>query len=460
MSTSERTPRVLVVDDQVRMAEMVADGLLDAGFEAQAVDSGEAAVALLERESFDVIITDLRMPGVDGLQLLEASMRLDPTRAVIVMTAFGAIETAVESVRRGAFHYITKPFKIQDLLVFVRRATEHVALRRETVSLRQTLRSAGGDPFFVAESAGMRDLCDAIARLAKVQAPVLILGESGTGKGRVARALHMLSDRAGRPFSAVNCAAVPQHLLEGELFGNVQGAFTGATSARAGLFAEANGGTIFLDDIGDLPLALQAKLLHVLEHGVVRAVGDTQERSLDVRVVAATHRSLRERVSHGEFREELLYRLDVVSIEVPPLRHRRKDLPMLIETVLAEARARHPVAPGERLSADVLGVLLEHRWPGNVRELKQVIERAVLSSPTAEIGLDALPKTLLLPSTDALEFGGDVLPLRELTRRYAAWAYHQLGDHRNRTAERLQVDPKTISKLLRREEDDDGEGDI
>jgi two-component system response regulator HydG len=294
-------------------------------------------------------------------------------------------------------------------------------------------------------------------RVADTDASVLLTGETGTGKGLVARALHAESRRAAAPFVTVNCAALPESLLESELFGHVKGAFTGATAARAGLFAEAHGGTLFLDEIGEMTPALQAKLLDVLERAVVRPVGDSRERAVDVRVVAATHRDLRRDVHAGRFREDLFYRLDVVTLEVPPLRARLDDLPRLTEHFLQLAVARYPASTVRRVSPEAMARLGNYRFPGNVRELAHLIERAVLLGRAVDLQVTDLPAAVLsdAPGT-RVPFHGEIVPVRELQRRYAAWALEQLGGHRTRTAERLGVDAKTLAKWLADEPDEGG----
>jgi two-component system response regulator HydG len=289
-----------------------------------------------------------------------------------------------------------------------------------------------------------------------VSAPVLILGETGTGKGVVARAIHAQGGRASAPFVAINCAALPENLLESELFGHVKGAFTGATANRVGLFEEANGGTLLLDEIGEMALPLQAKLLHVLESGTVRAVGANKERAVDVRILTATHRDLRERVAAGAFREDLLYRLDVITIGLPPLRQRREDLPQLIEHFLAKARSKHPRSPVERLAPDALARMFAHPWPGNVRELEHVIERAVVLGRGPLVTAEDLPSSLGATTPGRIAFVGEVVPFRELQRRYAAWAYEQLDGKKVLTAERLGVDFKTLSRWLASDPDPEG----
>jgi two-component system response regulator HydG len=445
----ESRPRVLVVDDKLAMAETLADGLRDLGYDAVAVASSREAATRLEREPFDALVTDLRMPEIDGLGLLAFSRRLDPQRPVVVMTAFGAIDSAIESIRQGAHHYLTKPFKLEELAIFLSRALEARSVREEAAALKTTLKERYATANVVAQSVAMRAVLDVVERVARTDAPVLLTGETGTGKGLLARIIHAQSPRASRPFVSVNCAALPEALLESELFGHVKGAFTGATQDRRGLFAEAEGGTLCLDEMGEMPPALQAKLLHVLESKAVRPVGSARERELDVRIIAATHRDLRARVRSGEFREDLLYRLDVVPIEVPPLRQRKDDLTALIDRFLIAARGRHPGAAVERLSPKALDALIRHDWPGNVRELQHVMERLVVLGRSVEVQVDELPATVREDGrAGAMQFGGEVVPVRELQRRYAQWVLERCGGHRGRTAELLDIDGKTLAKWL------------
>jgi two-component system response regulator HydG len=442
--------RVLIVDDDPDLAETLAEGLCDRGFEAVACSSSVEASQRLGSEEFDALVTDLRMPQVDGMQLLALSRRLAPERPVIVMTAYGAIETAVDAIRQGAYQYLTKPFGLDELALFVGRAVDDARVRREARTLRATLQTEVGLGSLVASSAAMREVFDIARRIADASTPVLLVGETGTGKTALARALHVTSGRASGPFVVVNCAALPENLLESELFGHVKGAFTGATSARAGLFADADHGTLLLDEIGEMAPALQAKLLQVLESGTVRAVGSGKERTVDVRVIAATHRDLRERARAGAFREDLLYRLDVVTIEIPALRHRREDIPLLAERFLAESRARHASSPATRFAPDAMARLLDYAWPGNVRELAHAVERVVLLGREPEVHASDLPAATVQVPAPGLPPGleGAVLPIREVQRRYAAWALERLGGHKARTAEALDVDTKTLAKWL------------
>ncbi len=438
---------VLVVDDDRDMGGVVAEGLEERGYVAVAVSSSAEAMSKLG-EPFDALVTDLRMPGIDGLELVAASRKLAPARPVIVMTAFSAVDTAVESIRRGAYHYLTKPFKLDELDLFLGRALDEARLRTRAATLERAMRDRFSLQTMVGASASMQRVFDLASRVAGAATPVLLLGETGTGKGLLARAVHAESPRASGAFVTVNCAALPETLLESELFGHKKGAFTGATQSREGLFVQATGGTILLDEIGEMPLPLQAKLLDVLERNVVRPLGSDTERAVDARVIAATHRDLRERVAAGAFRQDLLYRLEVVVLELPALRHRRDDLPLLIGRFLAQSQARHPTSPLRRFSKSALDRLMAHDWPGNVRELENVIERVVLLARDEEADASELPATVGAQSTGGLSFGGAVVPLREMQRRYAAWAYEKLGATKAQTAEALDVDVKTLAKLL------------
>jgi len=299
----------------------------------------------------------------------------------------------------------------------------------------------------------MRQVYDVIERVKDTSAPVLVVGETGTGKGLVAHALHAESGRRAKPFVQVNCASLPETLLESELFGHAKGSFTGATTSSPGLFVEADGGTLLLDEIGEMAPALQAKLLHVIESGTVRAVGATKERTVDVRIVAATHRNLKELVRKERFREDLFYRLDVISLEIPALRHRREDIPLLVDHFFAKSKAKNPESRVESFSLEALGALMDHGWPGNVRELAHLVERLVLLCPTAIIQRGDLPGATFGTAPARLPpiFDGSIAPIREVQRRYAVWALEQMSGNKTRTAERLGVDVKTLVKWIAEE---------
>ena len=440
---------VLIVDDDVPLGETLTEELANDGFVTTHVTSGREAARRLE-EDFDVVVTDLRMPGVDGLEVLALSRRIAPERPVIVMTAFSAIDSAIESIRQGAYHYLTKPFQVDELALFLDRALADARLRREASAMRKALRGKASFAHVVGAEGSIREACSMVARVADATTPVLLLGETGTGKGLLARALHDQSARATRPFVTINCAALPENLLESELFGHMRGAFTGAVTNRAGLLVEAAGGTVFLDEICEMPLPLQAKLLHVIERGVVRAVGSDKEKLIDVRFVTATNRNLRDQASAGQFREDLLFRLNVLTIDIPPLRRRRDDFTALVAHALEQARAKHPSSPVRRVSPGAFDLLLAHPWPGNVRELTNVIERAVLLGSEVEVAASEIAPSLApaTPAATTPDFARPVMSLQEMNRRYARWAVDELGGRRVVTAEALEIDRKTLAKLL------------
>src|SRR5215471_3059219 len=375
-----RKPRALIVDDVVDMAQTIANDLEAAGYETEVASGGAAALDMFTREPADVVVTDLRMRSVDGLDVLTGIKRADPGVPVVIMTAFGAIDSAVEAMRRGAFHYVTKPFALETLRALVERACRERALTRENALLRRTLRANLSSQQLLGDSLPMRQLRALIERVAAASSPVLISGETGSGKELVALAIHADSPRAERPFVAINCAALPEHLLESELFGHARGAFTGASQSRRGLFVEADGGTMFLDEIGDLPLPLQGKLLRVLQSGEVRPVGSETTRSVDVRCIAATHKDLGVLVESGLFREDLFFRLDVLRVPVPALRERTDDIPILVDHFLRKSQtgAARSVLAG--FEAEALDYLSTCDWPGNVRQLQNLVERLTVTA--------------------------------------------------------------------------------
>jgi two-component system response regulator HydG len=439
---------ILVVDDHIEMAEMLAEALGEAGWRAEALDSGARALERLEAGGVEALVTDLRMDGVGGLELLAASRRLDPRRPVIVMTAYGAIDTAVDSIRQGAYHYLTKPFQPEELEIFLRRALEEQDLQKEAQRLRKALREQQPIDGLVGSSPAMREVLELVNRLAMVDVPVLIQGETGTGKSLVASAIHARSSRAKGPFVSINCAALPEALLESELFGHAKGAFTGASSDRPGLFAEAEAGTLLLDEIGDLPLAIQAKLLHVLERATVRPVGSNRERKVDVRILAATHRDLHDMAQRQQFREDLLYRLDVVTIEIPALKHRKEDILPLVEHFLEIYRGRFTQSPVEGFTPAALARFLDYPWPGNIRELSHVVQRMVVLGRRVQADVDELPQAMRFDSGNPMDVFTHVLPARELQHRYAQWALERCGGLKNRTATSLDIDIKTLNRWL------------
>ncbi len=377
-STTEKKPQIVVVDDEAGVRKMLQIAFSRAGYAVETFANAPAALEWMQKHDADVAVTDLRMHGMSGMDFLLEARKRWPELEIIMITAHGTIENAIEAVRAGAFDFVQKPFELAELELTVARAVEQRRLRRENEELRRRL-VEGRDALvpFVAESPSMKQVVELVFRAAPARASVLITGESGTGKERVARALHQLGPRRSGPFLAVNCGAIPETLLEGELFGYVKGAFTGADRAHDGLFQAASGGTLLLDEIGEMPLALQVKLLRVLQERSVRPVGGTREIPVDVRVVAATNRNLEEEVRAGRFREDLYYRLNVVSIHVPSLAQRREDIPRLAEQILTRLSLDAAIVR-PRISEDAMAFLLAYPFPGNVRELENMLERAIV----------------------------------------------------------------------------------
>jgi two-component system response regulator HydG len=438
--------RALIVDDVADMAETIANELGAAGFETEVATSGAAALERFGQEPADVVISDLRMKNVDGLDVLSGIKRADPTVPVIIMTAFGAIDSAVEAMRRGAFHYVTKPFELEALRSLVERACRERALSRENALLRRTLRANAAAQRLLGQSAPMRRLRALIEQVSGAASSVLISGETGTGKELVALALHADSARADKPFVAVNCAALPEPLLESELFGHARGAFTGAMQNRRGLFVEADEGTLLLDEIGDLPLPLQGKLLRVLQSGEVRPVGSEQSRRVDVRCVAATHKDLGELVQKSLFREDLFFRLDVLRVPVPALRERTDDIPMLVDHFLRKSLrgASRSVLSG--FEPEALDFLTGCDWPGNVRQLENLIERLVVTTSAPLACLSDVQQALgpvrnIDPIASLLQ---KPLRLDELENRYISAILQRVGGSKLKAAEILGVDPSTL----------------
>lgn len=441
---------ILIVDDQPAMAAILAESLVEDGYDTNVVYGGADAIERLSSFSFDVVITDLVMPSVDGFEVLRAATRCEHAPAVIVMTAFGAIETAIEAMRLGAAHYLVKPCKLDELKLAVAKGAEERRLRRENQRLRRVAGDRLGNALLLGQSPPMRSLCAAIERVAQSPAPVLLRAESGTGKELVARALHEEGPRRVQSFVAVNCTAIPDQLLESELFGHMRGAFTGATTPRRGLFVEADGGTLFLDEIGDMPAALQGKLLRAIEEGEVRAVGADQPRQVDVRIIAATHQNLEEMVSRGAFRKDLFYRINVVPLTIPPLRERLSDIPLLVARFLLTARQRNPSSPVLHFSPALINRLACHSWPGNVRELENLVERLVVMGAREVCELDDLATSgVTIAANPVLEKSRRELPsLRQVTADYIAWVIESCEGNKTRAAEILGVD---VSTLHRRE---------
>ncbi len=436
--------RVLVVDDERSMQEFLEIFFRSEGYEAATAGDVESARLLLEDDEFDVVITDIQMPGQNGIDLLRAVRRDSPETVVIMMTAFASTETAIAAMKEGAYDYITKPFKVDEIRVVVEKALEKKLLSSENRRLRSQLRSRARDRSIIGNSAAMQRVFEYISQVADTKANVLISGESGTGKEMVARAIHGAGERREQPFVAVNCGAIPEQLLESELFGHVKGAFTGAVHNKIGLFEVAEAGTVFLDEIGELTLGLQVKLLRVIQERTFRRVGGTADVPFRARVIAASNRRLEQEVADGRFREDLYYRLNVIEVPLPPLRERRDDIPLLVRHFV-EKYTQELDKRVEGVSDEALQRLVRHDYPGNVRELENVIERAVALSRDTEIGVDALPPSLLVaraPSTTtSIPPEGVELDrlIEDYERSLLVEALRQTGGVKKRAAQRLGV---------------------
>lgn len=388
-----RRVKILVIDDDESLRRVLEYNLAQEGYAVLTASSGEQGLDLLKKEGADLVVTDVRMPGMDGLQVLEGVRKVDPNVQVIILTAFGTIEMAVETMKAGAFHYISKPFNRDELKLTIKKALQLKELERENVKLREELKERARLDAIIAVSPPMAQVLELVIRVAPTETTVLILGESGTGKELIARAIHGGSSRANGPFVAVNCAAIPETLLESELFGHVKGAFTGAIRDRVGKFEAAEGGTIFLDEIGEMRSDLQVKILRVLEERTLERVGDNKLISVDVRVLAATNKDLSKAIQAGEFREDLYYRLNVVPLLIPPLRERREDIRPLAQHFLKRLGA----SPRLTIAPEAFRALESYDWPGNVRELENALERAMIFHRGDLISLADLPEAIRAP---------------------------------------------------------------
>jgi two-component system NtrC family response regulator len=441
--------RILVVDDEPAQRELVGGFLRKHGFDVVEAGGGSEAVARFKQEAFDLVLTDQRMPDLSGLEVLEAVRSTSPETAVVIMTAYGTIGTAVSAVKAGAADYLTKPLNLDDLLHRVHRVRERQRLVAENRELREALAERHRVEGIIGDSGRMQEVLSLVRRVAPSDATVLIRGESGTGKELIARALHYASPRAAGPLVKVNCAALAESLLEAELFGHEKGAFTGAVASRKGRFELADGGSIFLDEIGDLPPHLQVKLLRVLQEREFERVGSSRPIKVDVRLLAATHRNLEALVREGRFREDLYYRINVVTIVLPPLRERREDLPPLIEHFLrAFAGKNGKTVRG--LTREAREALLRYDYPGNIRELENLMERAVVLTRDDVIGVEDLPLTLETPAPGAGEGAGLIAAVEGLERRMIRDALAKADGTQTRAAELLGISERVLRYKLKK----------
>lgn len=440
--------RILVVDDEENLRLVLRTLLKRQGYEVETASSGEEALKLVESFGPDVVVTDVRMPKMGGMDLLATLRAKGNDATVIVMSAYGNVELALEAIKAGAYDYVQKPFKPEEIVLALRKAEEREALRRENRALKEEIRKEHQFEQILAKSEPMQDIFRTIAKIADFKTTVLVTGESGVGKELVARALHKRSARRAGPFVAVNCGAIPENLLESELFGHKRGAFTDATSDRRGLFEEADGGTLFLDEIGELPLTLQVKLLRVLQDETIRRLGDVRDIKVDVRIITATHRDLVAEVKAGRFREDLFYRLNVLNIAIPPLRNRREDVALLMDHFLARNNAKLGTSI-RGIEPEARRTLVEHAWPGNVRELENTIERAMVLCEGEMIAVRDLPDRIRNAS-DPIErqLASGELSIKKTTRiieeQLIRRALQKTRGNRTRAAEILELSHRAL----------------
>ena len=444
---------ILVVDDESGILDTLRILLKNAGFQVDTAQGGKAGLEALKTTLPDIVLTDIRMPQVTGIDILEAVRELDPETPVVLMTAQASLQSAISAVNQGAFYYIQKPFSNDEMVAIVRRAAEYRQLRSENKHLKREIRrrERKGVITPIGKARRFVDVIGLVEQVAPTESTVLIQGESGTGKEVVARYIHELSERSDGPFFSINCGALPESLLESELFGHVKGSFTGAVRDKQGLFAAARGGTFFLDEIGEMKPSTQVKLLRVLQEREALPVGGTQPIPVDVRIVAATNKDLEEEIRRGNFRSDLYYRLNVIALHLPPLRDRREDIPLLAEAFLQRiAQERSEASP--HLTREALDVVMAYDWPGNVRELENALEHAVILSRDGEITDTALPERLTTRRAEPLITEGipENPTLEAIERAYIIWVLRNEGGNKSRAAQVLGIDPSTLYRKLSR----------
>jgi two-component system, NtrC family, response regulator AtoC len=450
---SERMPKILIVDDEPNMLHMLSAILKEDGFETACAGSARAALEAASTEHFDFILSDVRMPGMDGIQLLETLRGRGIDTLVILMSAYGTVELALEAMRKGAYDYIAKPFKTDEVVLALRKASERERLRREVVHLRRRLLRSEGSPEIVSHSDAMKAVLGTVSQVAPFESSVLVTGESGTGKELVAREIHRLSARSNGPFVALNCAALSPGLLESELFGHARGAFTGAAEDKPGLFEEAEGGSLLLDEIGCMDESLQAKFLRVIDRSEIRRVGETSTRKVSVRILAATNEDLEKAVAEGRFRPDLFYRINVVRIHVPPLFERREEIVPLVEYFVSAFNRKMGLRV-TRISREAQDAMLRYRWRGNVRELRNVVERAMILAEGDAITLEGLPKEIrgsegIIPVPQE-EDGSLSLKKaqKDLEKTLIKRALNRTGGNRSQAAALLEISyPSLLQKI-------------
>ena len=442
--------RVLVVDDDEITCNLLEEVLSKEGYAVHKALDGREAIDRGQKHTYDVVLSDIKMIDVDGMEVLRAYRQRSPETIIIMMTAFGSIETAIRAIKEGAYDYVSKPFKLDEIKLTLQRALDQRRLVEENIHYRQELITKYKLENIVGRSPQMLQVYKTIARVAESRSTVLVTGESGTGKELIARAIHFNSPRAARPFVAVDCSSLAETLLESELFGHVRGAFTGAVTTKKGLFEEADRGTCFLDEIGDISLAMQAKLLRVLQEHEIKRVGGTETIKIDVRIVAATNQNLEALVTEKKFREDLFYRLNVVSIHLPSLRERPEDVPLLADHFLRKYASQNN-KPVSRISPEAMDLMVRHRRPGNVRELENVIERAATLSGTNLILPEDLPRRVQMePTQMSLSSLPSRMPLSELEKLYIQKVLEETGGNKKKAADILGIDRRTLYRMATR----------
>jgi DNA-binding NtrC family response regulator len=447
--------RILIVDDEEGLRRVFSIMLSKEGYDVTAVASGTEAVRALEKDVYDVVISDIKMPGLSGIELLGAIHETDPSIPVIIMTAYASLDTAIEAVNKGAFHYFVKQARNEEIKLVIRRALEMRRLKSENKYLKQEIKKTLKPRSIIGDSPRIHEVFETVRKVAKSDSTVLLCGESGTGKELFAREIHGASPRAGGPFVSINCGALPEPLLESELFGHVKGSFTGAIRDKEGLFSVARGGSFLLDEVGETSLAIQVKLLRILQEREIIPVGGSKPIKVDVRVIAATNANLEHEVERGSFRADLFYRLNVIPIVLPPLRHRVEDVPLLVQHFLTHycAISERPVMEVDR---DALDVLCAYTWPGNVRELENVIERGVILEEGARLTVDSLPTRLLEPKKSARPGSGvfEVVDragtLEDIEREYLIQVLEQCGWQKKRASDVLGINSSTLYRKIQR----------
>ncbi len=440
--------RILVVDDDALVREFIVEVLTRKGYDIEQADCGESAVEILREESFDLVVTDLKMKGLSGIDVLKAAVFTNPECRIIMVTAFGTIDNAVEAMKIGASDYVTKPFSANELEILVERSLEVKKLKAENRQLRKEIADQYSYENLVGRSPGMIKIFDIITNVANSPSTVLISGETGTGKEMVARAIHYNSNRAGKPFIKMNCAALPEGLIESELFGHEKGAFTGAVKSTVGRFEQANGGTLLLDEISEIPPAIQAKLLRVIQERELERLGSGQTIPIDVRIIATSNRDLKKEVNEGRFRDDLFFRLQVIPVDIPPLRKRLDDIPLLSEHFIAHYCEREGV-PYKTLTDKVIKHFMSYNWPGNVRELENYIQRAVVMSPEQELRLSDFPVEVAVGSSPADSSSElEITTIAEMERKLIYKTLEANEFNKAQTADALGITTRTLRNKL------------